>query len=92
MDDGLLTYTTMGKMNRLQMLRFIPVVMTGKHLEKHPDHFTGGTFKRLVIESDLPLAIHTDGEVYGSWEMCIRRIEASVVPGALEVLSDRQPA
>ncbi|MEJ2150487.1 MAG: diacylglycerol kinase family lipid kinase [Chloroflexota bacterium] len=92
MDDGLLTYTTMGKMNRLQMLRFIPVVMTGKHLEKHPDHFTGGTFKRLMIESDLPLAIHTDGEVYGSWEMGIRRIEASVVPGALEVLSDRQPA
>jgi diacylglycerol kinase (ATP) len=90
MDDGLLTYTTMGKMSRLQMLRFIPVVMTGKHLEKHPKHFKGGSFKRFVIESDSPLAIHTDGEIFGSWEMGIRRIEASVIPGALEVLSDRQ--
>jgi diacylglycerol kinase (ATP) len=92
MDDGLLTYTTMGKMSRLQMLRYIPVVMTGKHLEKHPNHFKGGTFKRLVIESDSPLAIHTDGEIFGSWEMGIRRVEASVIPGGLQVLSDRQPS
>ncbi len=86
MDDGLITYVVMRKLSRLNMLRLLPVVMSGKHL-KHTRVFQSGTAEHIRIETDEAMAIHADGEVFGPWEANIRALEVSVIPSALEVLN-----
>jgi YegS/Rv2252/BmrU family lipid kinase len=85
MDDGLITYTIMNRLNRAQMLYFLPIVMNAKHLN-HPTYFEEGTVTRFCIEADRAMAIHADGEVFGPWEADIRQIEVAVVPAALHIL------
>ncbi len=84
-DDGLITYTIMRRMSRFNMLRFLPVVMQGQHL-KHPKFFTGGTARRICIQTAQTMAVHVDGEVFGPWEAGLRRVEVSILPQALRVL------
>ncbi len=86
MDDGLISYAIMRKMGRINMLRFVPVVMKGKHFS-YPRFFEGGTAQRFEIESDRAMAIHTDGEVYSSWESDVRHIVVSMMPAAIRVLN-----
>ncbi len=85
MDDGLLTYMVMNRLSRLQMLYFLPIVMGAKHLN-YPQYFEQGTTMHFRIQADQALAIHADGEVFGSWEANIRQVEVAVVPAALRVL------
>ncbi len=85
MDDGLLTYTMMRKLGRVNMLRFLPIVMRGQHL-KYSRVFESGTARQMRVETDKVMAIHTDGEVFGPWEANIRALEISLIPSALEVL------
>ena len=89
MDDGLLTYTIMRKMGRLNMLRFLPIVMNGKHL-RFTRFFKSGTARRIHVKTDETMAIHTDGEVFGPWEAGIREVEVSIIPAALRVLCGGQ--
>jgi YegS/Rv2252/BmrU family lipid kinase len=86
MDDGLLTYTVMGDMNRFQILRFLPVVMAANHL-KHPRFFRDGTATRYRVKADAPLDIHIDGEIFAQISQNISEVEFTVVPGALQVIS-----
>jgi diacylglycerol kinase (ATP) len=86
MDDGLLTFLLMRKMRSLRLLRFLPVVMAGRHLN-HPEFFTSENAKRLVIETDRPMVIHTDGEVFSTADMGLHALEVEVVPGAVQVMS-----
>jgi YegS/Rv2252/BmrU family lipid kinase len=86
MDDGLISYAIMRKMGRVNMLRFVPVVMKGKHFS-YPRFFEGGTAQRFEIESDRAMAIHTDGEIYSSWETDVRHIVVSMIPAAIRVLN-----
>jgi len=86
MDDGLISYTFMGRMNRLQLLRFLPVVLSARHVD-HPDHFEFGTARHLRVESDHPLVVHTDGELFSEPGDDLRQMEASMIPAALRVLT-----
>jgi len=86
MDDGLLTYMLMQKMGSLRLLRYLPVVMAGKHLN-HPKFFSSENAKRLIIETDRPMVIHTDGEVFSTADMGLHALEIEVVPGAVQVMS-----
>lgn len=87
MDDGLITYVLMSKMGRLRMLRFVPLVMNGQHLQDKYQHlFVHGTAETISIKADKTMAIHADGELFGSWEADIREIELGIVPGAVDVL------
>jgi diacylglycerol kinase family enzyme len=86
MDDGLLTYMLMQKMGSLRLLRYLPVVMAGKHLN-HPKYFSSENVERLAIETDRPMVIHTDGEVFSTAEMGLRALKAEVVPAAIQVMS-----
>ena len=55
-----------------------------KHLD-YKKSFEEGTAKKLHLEADSTLAIHTDGEIFGPWEADIRQVEVGIVPGAIEV-------
>ena len=85
MDDGRITYTIMRAMSRANMLRFLPVVMNGKHLP-YTTFFENGTAMRICVEADQTMAIHADGEVFGPFEADIRELEVSLLPAALDVL------
>lgn len=85
MDDGKITYMIMRGMSRLLMLYFLPIVMSANHL-KYERYFEEATAERLRIESDQTLAIHADGEIFGSWEADIRQVEVSIIPSAIKVL------
>jgi diacylglycerol kinase (ATP) len=86
MDDGQITYTLMRKVNRVQMLYFLPVVMAAKHMG-YKKFFQGGETTRMRLETDRTMAIHADGEVFGPWESDVRSLEVSILPGAVDVLT-----
>ena len=83
-DDGRLGIVYAGDLGKLETLMLLPKVYTGKHLE-HPK-VSHTTADEVVVESDVPLSIHADGETVGRVPARFR-----TVPGALEVLvpSDR---
>lgn len=85
MDDGKITYMIMRGMSRLLMLYFLPIVMSANHL-KYEWYFEEATAQRLHIEANQTLAIHADGEIFGSWEADVRQVEVSITPAAIKVL------
>jgi len=86
LDDGLLTYMIMSKVGRLQMLYFLPIVMSAKHL-RYTKFFEGGHTDSFTVETDKTMAIHADGELFGPWEANVRKLEVSMIPAALRVLT-----
>jgi YegS/Rv2252/BmrU family lipid kinase len=84
MDDGLLNYVFIRKVTRVMLLRLLPEVMNARHM-RFPQ-VDGGTAKRITIESDRGLPIHTDGEIYGPWEADIRHVEVEILPASLRVV------
>ncbi len=85
MDDGKITYMIMRGMSRLVMLYFLPIVMNANHL-KYEQYFEEATAQRLRIEAGQTLAIHADGEIFGSWEADVRQVEVGIIPAAIRVL------
>ena len=85
-DDGLLTYMIMSKVSRLQMLYFLPIVMSAKH-PRYTKVFEGGHTDKFVVETDKTMAIHADGEIFGPWEANVRKLEVTMIPAALRVLT-----
>jgi diacylglycerol kinase (ATP) len=45
-----------------------------------------GQFRKLELESDRPLYIHTDGEIYAGFGMDVRRLTLELIPGGLVVV------
>ncbi len=86
MDDGLITYVLMRQQDRLGMLYFLPIVMGAKHLS-YSRVFEAGTASRFAIQTDQVMAVHVDGETFGPWEANIHRLEVTMIPGALRVLT-----
>jgi diacylglycerol kinase (ATP) len=84
-DDGLLQYTGVYRVSRLMMLRLLPEFIRGTH-ERFKPVFTG-QFKTLELESDRPLYIHTDGEIFAGFGVDVRRLSVELQPSALEIVS-----
>ncbi len=82
-EDGVLHYTAVQKVSRPMMLRLVPEFMKGTY--HRFNQVRTGDFLRLELESEAPLSIHTDGEIFAGWGMDIRKIGAEVIPGALTV-------
>jgi diacylglycerol kinase (ATP) len=87
MDDGKLTVMIMRGMSRLMMLYFLPIVMSANHL-KYKRYFEELAIDRISIKSGQTLAIHADGEIFGSWEANVRKMEVSIIPAGLRVLCE----
>lgn len=61
LNDGLLDACIVSDVSVGRALRLIPSVIKGAH-GKHPE-VTFGKAERILIESDVPVSIHRDGEV-----------------------------
>jgi len=83
-DDGALHYTGIRRVSRLMMMRLIPEVMNGTH--GRFSQVRMGQFQRMQIESDRPLPIHIDGEIFAGFGVDVRQLAIEILPGALEVM------
>ena len=66
------------------MMRLIPEVMNGTH--GRFSQVRMGQFQRMQIESDRPLPIHIDGEIFAGFGVDVRQLAIEILPGALEVM------
>lgn len=83
-DDGKFDYIYIEKISRLMMLRLLPEVMKGTHERFKP--VTMGEFHTAIVESDRPMYIHADGEIFAGFGVDVRQLSAEIIPGAVEVL------
>lgn len=82
--DGILDYLLVDNCSRLTMLRLIPQVMKGAHT-KHPIVHLGKC-KTFQMQSDQPIYMHLDGEVYSGFGSTMRQVNFEILPGALQVV------
>ncbi len=83
--DGILHYAAIERVSRLMMLRLVPEVMNGTHGRFKPVKME--QFKKIDIQSDRPLYIHTDGEIFAGWGMDVRQLGAEILPGEITVMA-----
>jgi diacylglycerol kinase (ATP) len=82
--DGILDYAAVRRVSRPMMLRLLPEVMRGTHARF--SQVRTGQFRQLELESDRPLYIHTDGEIYAGFGMDVRRLTLELIPDGLVVV------
>jgi diacylglycerol kinase (ATP) len=85
MDDGVLQYTAVKRISRMMMMRLVPEFMKGTH-GRFPQ-IIDGEFRFLQIESDRPMFIHADGEIFSGWGSEVHRIGAEILPSELVVIA-----
>jgi diacylglycerol kinase (ATP) len=83
-DDGFLDYVCISQVSRLRMFQLVPEVMKGTHLKF--SEVQSGKFQRVEIQSDRPLYIHTDGEIFSGFGTDIHKVSVEILPGALKVV------
>ncbi len=79
-DDGLLEYVRWGPIGRLGLLRNLPTLFDGTHIQ-HP-LASRAAVRRVDFELGGPVSVMVDGE---SYELDCRAIE--VLPGALDIFA-----
>ena len=84
-DDGWLQYTGVDRVSRLMMLRLLPEFIRGTHERFKP--VCTGQFKTMELESDRPLYIHTDGEIFAGFGVNVRQLSVEMKPAALEIVA-----
>lgn len=84
-DDGVFHYAMIGRVSRPMMFRLIPEVMNGTH--GRFDCVQMGKFTRLKLESDEPVTIHADGEVFAGFTSEVTQIEVDILPKELQVIA-----
>jgi len=83
-DDGILDYMLIAKCSRPMMFRLIPEVMNGTH--GRFDLVKMGTCRKFSLDSERPVYIHADGEIYTSFGSNLRKVDFEILPGALKVV------
>lgn len=81
--DGVLDYAGVCHVSRLMMLRLLPEVMRGTHGRFKQVRM--GQFQKMDIQSEKPLNIHIDGEIFADQNTDVRQISVEIHPGALEI-------
>ncbi len=81
--DGLLDYAHLSPVPRWRTVRALFKAMQGTHTDLPEIHI--GTCRQAVVESDTPLVVHVDGEIYLGADSASRRLEITLLPSALEV-------
>lgn len=78
--DGKLDLCIPSGISRMKFFRLFPKAYSGGHVGAEGIHIVKGS--RIVLRSDRPLYLHTDGEV----PAVTREAEMSLLPGVLEFL------
>ncbi len=84
-DDGIFDYVSIKHISRISILQLIPKVMNGTHV--NDKRVTIGTFKKIRLEADRALPIHTDGELWSPYEVNTRTVEAEMMAGAVQLIT-----
>lgn len=84
MDDGYLDYVAIHRVSRAMMFRLLPEVMRGTH-GRFPQ-VRMGQFRHLTLESELPLRIHADGEIFAGFGTDVQSLSVEIVPQAIELI------
>lgn len=84
MNDGHFNYAIMDKVSRLMMLRLIPEFMNGTQ-EKFPQVHPG-TFHKMTINSEQPLYLHLDGEVFAGFANDVHQLKFEIIPDGIDVV------
>jgi diacylglycerol kinase (ATP) len=79
-DDGLLDVCVIQDMSAIRLLRHLPKLFTGRHVNL-PD-VTMHKGRKITINSPEPIPLHVDGEAAGSHA----RVEFTILPKAIRVL------
>jgi diacylglycerol kinase family enzyme len=66
------------------MLRLLPEFMKGTHQRFRQVRL--GVLQRLELQSDRPLLIHTDGEVFSGFGVDVRHLTVEIIPQAIQVM------
>jgi len=85
-DDGLFDYLHVSRMPALELLRYLPGMITGRIPVRHPS-LRVGRCRHVALQSESPLIAHVDGEILCRPEQRIAALEARILPGALAILS-----
>lgn len=72
------------KVSRAMMFRLVPEFMKGTHMRFKQVRM--GAFKRLSLNSSLPLYIHADGEIFTSFGSNLKKADFEIMPKALRVV------
>jgi YegS/Rv2252/BmrU family lipid kinase len=83
-DDGLLDSCLIDPMPRWRMLSLLPSLMKGTHGKSHL--VTMRRHKTITLTSDMPLPIHTDGELYAHPDDNVRQLTITTLPNALSII------
>jgi diacylglycerol kinase (ATP) len=77
-NDGLLDYTAVSVIRRRRMLLTVPYFMKGTHAGLR--YVRTGNLRSLEMDSDRPLFIHSDGEIYAGEHSTVTHLRIEVCP------------
>ena len=80
LDDGLLDVVLLNKIPRRTLLRLLPTIFSGKHVDAPVVEVFRG--RHIALESEKPLALTPDGETFGETP-----IDVTVRPRVLEIFA-----
>jgi len=79
-DDGLLDVVILNRVTRRRLLRLLPTIFSGTHVDAPEIEVFSG--RDISVESDVPLALTPDGETFGHTP-----IKVSVHPGRMRMFA-----
>jgi len=83
-DDGWFDYLHAGAVSRWDLLCRLPQMIAGGLRADHPLLWTGRC-RDVRVQSESPLTVHLDGEVFCRPEDGLHELEIRILPGALAV-------
>jgi len=83
-DDDRIDTCTVNTMGRLQMLSLLLTVFNGSHVRSR--HVTMRQSKLVRVRSNLPMPIHTDGEMFAYPQDNVREVTVTSLPAAIDVI------
>lgn len=84
-DDNLLDSCLVHPVSRFTMLNMLPRVMKGTHITSK--HVTNRRNQYIDIKANMPLPIHTDGEIFAYPRDDVRRVTITSLPQAINVIT-----
>jgi len=81
-DDGVFDICLARGLGRLGILRLLPEVIKGTHVDKEP--VTMAKAKRVILDSPDPLPVHADGEIIYT---NAHHLEIEIIPRRLRVIT-----
>lgn len=84
-DDGLIDFVHAADLSRFEILQFLPRLALFGPPEQYPK-VRQGRCRRVMVHSETPLIIHTDGEFFCLPRDGINEVTIEVMPAALRVV------